>query len=150
MKVKEFYNHKYFGGWYLFGGLAFAVCFFNFLVMFSIGLDGPNQVSHMISYSVRWAVPFIYAAMMASSIKILFPSSFSRWWLKNRKYIGLVFGVGMAWQALFIFILSNYYRDYYYSEVFYFRDELEGSVGYLFLIATVSYSHLTLPTIYSV
>ena len=140
MKVKEFYKDKYLGGWYLFSGLAFVVCLFNFFVMFNMGLDEPHQVSHMISYSVRWAVPFIYAAMMASSMKILFPSNFSRWWLKNRKYIGLVFGVGMAWQALFIFILSNYYRDYYYSEVFYFRDELEGSVGYLFLIAMIATS----------
>ena len=91
----------------------------------------------MIGYSVRWAVPFIYLVVAASSVKILFPGVFSAWWMRNRKYIGLVFAVGMAWQAAFIFMLSTFHRDYYFSDVYYFRDEVEGSVGYIFLVAMV-------------
>lgn len=33
--------------------------------------------------------------------------------------------------------MSNFYRDYYYEEVYLLRDELEGSVGYIFLAAMV-------------
>ena len=59
------------------------------------------------------------------------------WWVRNRKYIGLSFAVAMAWQGLFIFIMSNFFRDYYYEDVYLLRDELEGSIGYIFLPAMV-------------
>jgi len=91
----------------------------------------------MISFSVRWAVPFIYLVIAISSLQILFPNAFTRWLMRNRKYIGLVFAVAMAWQGLFIFIMSYYFHDYYFSEVYYFRDEIEGSIGYIFLMAMV-------------
>ena len=45
----------------------------------------------------------------------------------------------MAWQALFI-LCYHYHRDYYYNEVFYFRDEIEGSIGYIFLTLMVATS----------
>jgi hypothetical protein len=91
----------------------------------------------MIQYSVRWAVPFIYFVVAASAMPVLFPGTFSRWWLRNRRYIGLVFAVAMAWQGAFIFIISNLHTGYYYEDVYALRDELEGSSGYLFLAAMV-------------
>ncbi len=91
----------------------------------------------MISYSVRWAVPFIYLVVAASSLQILFPSPLPLWLLRNRKYIGLCFAVAMAWQGLFIFIMSWIFRDYYFEEIYVLRDELEGSIGYIFLPAMV-------------
>jgi DMSO/TMAO reductase YedYZ heme-binding membrane subunit len=110
---------------------------FNYLAVSDTDMSSPEGVSHMIGYSVRWAIPFIYLVVAASSVKILFPGVFSAWWMRNRKYIGLVFAVGMAWQAAFIFMLSTFHRDYYFSDVYYFRDEVEGSVGYIFLVAMV-------------
>lgn len=103
------------------------------------GTDFSNGagVSEMIGFSVRLAVPFIYLAMAASSSQILFPGPFAKWWLRNRRYIGFCFAAGMAWQALFIFMMSTFYRDYYFDEIYYFRDELEGTVGYIFLAAMV-------------
>ena len=95
------------------------------------------EISEMISFSVRWAVPFIYLVIAISSLQILFPNAFTRWLMRNRKYIGLIFAVAMAWQGLFIFIMSYFYHDYYFSEVYYFRDEIEGSIGYIFLMAMV-------------
>jgi len=95
------------------------------------------EISEMISFSVRWAVPFIYLIIAISSLQILFPNAFTRWLMRNRKYIGLVFAVAMAWQGLFIFIMSYYFHDYYFSEVYYFRDEIEGSIGYIFLMVMV-------------
>ena len=138
--TKNFLKLKYFNGWYLFSLLSFPLCLFNFLTMNEYDTKSPENISYLISYSVRWAVPFIYIVMMASSLRILFPGSFSAWLVRNRKYIGLIFALGMAWQALFIFMLSNYHRDYYYNEVFYFRDEIEGSIGYIFLTLMVATS----------
>ena len=96
-----------------------------------------DGVSHMIGFSVRWAVPFIYLVVAASAAPVLFPGSLSMWLLRNRKYIGMCFAVAMAWQGLFIFMMSSFFRDYYFEEVFYLRDELEGSTGYIFLTAMV-------------
>jgi len=59
------------------------------------------------------------------------------WLLRNQKYIGICFAVAMAWQGAFIFMLSNFFRDYYFEEIFYLRDELEGSTGYILLTAMV-------------
>jgi len=94
-------------------------------------------VSHMIGFSVRFAVPLIFVVVAASAVHSLFPGSLTAWWLRNRKYIGLCFAVAMAWQGFFIFMMSNFFRDYYFDEIFYFRDELEGSTGYIFLTAMV-------------
>lgn len=100
-------------------------------------LQSPEAVSEMISYSVRWAVPFIYWVVAAWAMPVLFPGEFTRWWLRSRKFVGLVFAVAMAWQGAFIFIMSNLHTDYYYADVYYLRDELEGTSGYLFLAAMV-------------
>ena len=96
-----------------------------------------SGVSSMIGFSVRLAVPFIFLVVAASSVQILLPGSFSKWWLRNRKYIGMCFAVAMSWQGLFIFIMSYFFRDYYFENVYLFRDELEGSIGYIFLPAMV-------------
>lgn len=109
------------------------------MVIAMVGADMSTGagVSHMIGFSVRWAVPFIYLVVAASSVQILFPGPLSMWLLRNRKYIGMCFAVAMAWQGFFIFMMSNFFRDYYFEEVYYLRDELEGSTGYIFLAALV-------------
>ena len=137
IELAKIFKHKAINTWGLLLVFAVPMCIFNYLAMTDTNISSPEGVSHMISYSVRWAVPFIYLVVAASSVKVLFPGVFSSWWMRNRKYIGLVFAIGMAWQAAFIFILSTFYRDYYFSEVYYFRDEVEGSVGYIFLVAMV-------------
>ena len=97
---------------------------------------GPG-VSTMIGYSVRFAVPFIFLVVAASSVQILFPGPFPMWWLRNRKYLGLCFAVAMAWQGTFILIMSVFFREFYFEEIYLLRDELEGSIGYIFLPAMV-------------
>ena len=123
--------------WGLFWLLSLSVSFFIILAVLQSDLSSPQDITHLISYSVRWAVPFVYLVASISSMKILFPGVFSAWWMRNRKYIGFVFAVAMTWQAVFIYILSNFYREFYFEEVYYFRDELEGSVGYIFLVFMV-------------
>ena len=109
------------------------------IVIEVLGTDistGPG-VSTMIGYSVRFAVPFIFLVVAASSVQILFPGPFPMWWLRNRKYLGLCFAVAMAWQGTFILIMSVFFREYYFEEIYLLRDELEGSIGYIFLPAMV-------------
>jgi len=109
------------------------------IVIATMGADmstGPG-VSKMIQFSVRIAVPFIFFVAAISSLQVLFPGPFPTWCLRNRKYIGMCFAVAMAWQGTFIFIMSNFYREHYFENVYLLRDEIEGSTGYIFLAAMV-------------
>lgn len=128
-------NSKFTSHWWLFSLISVPMSLLIAAEMLRVGLATGEAVSHMIGYAVRWAIPFIFLVIAASSIHILFPSAVSQWLLRNRKYLGLCFAVAMGWQGLFILIVSTVHREYYFSDIFYFRDELEGTVGYLFLAA---------------
>ena len=131
--VNALLKHKAINGWRLFWLVAIPMSMAIIVEMLGTDLSVGSGVSHMISYSVRFAIPFIFLVVPASSVQILFPGAFPMWWLRNRKYIGMCFAVAMAWQGLFIFIMSNFFRDYYYEDIYLLRDELEGSIGYIFI-----------------
>jgi hypothetical protein len=135
--MTDFLSNKVINGWRLFWLISIPMSIVMVVAMMGTDLSTGAGVSQMISFSVRWAVPFVYVVVAASAMPVLLPGSFSTWLLRNRKYIGMCFAVAMAWQGLFILIMSTVFRDYYYDEVFYFRDELEGSTGYIFLAAMV-------------
>ena len=136
-ELKELLKNKWVNNWNLFFLISLPISAFMFVPLLSFESITGAEISEMISFSVRWAVPFIYLVIAISSLQILFPNAFTRWLMRNRKYIGPVFAVAMAWQGLFIFIMSYHFHDYYFSEVYYFRDEIEGSIGYIFLMAMV-------------
>lgn len=100
-------------------------------------LSGPLGVSEMIQFSVRCCVPFLYLAFAASSINVLASSHFSRWLLRNRRYIGLSFAAGMGWQLLFILWMLLGHREYFMEEVYWLPDLIFQVPGYLFLFAMV-------------
>jgi DMSO/TMAO reductase YedYZ heme-binding membrane subunit len=149
LDLKTVLKHKSINGWRLFFLVAIPMSLLIIIELMRTDLSTGEGVSSMIGYSVRFAVPFIFLVVAASSVQILFPGPFPMWWLRNRKYIGLCFAVAMAWQGSFIFMMSNFFRDYYYADIYLLRDELEGSVGYIFLAAMVltsfnfSRKHLT-------
>jgi len=124
-------------GWSLFWLVSIPMSIAMVVELVGTDMSTAPGVSHMIGYSVRFAVPFIYLVVAASALPVLFPGSFAMWLLRNRKYIGMCFAVAMAWQGAFIFMMSNFYRQYYFEEIYYLRDELEGSTGYIFLTAMV-------------
>lgn len=128
---------RYLNGWPLFWLITVPMHLFMVAAMLGYDLSDPADISHMISYSVRWSVPFVYLVVAASALPVLFPSELSRWCLRNRRYLGLVFASAMAWQGLFIFMTSSLHSEYYYDEVYLLRNELEGSSGYLFLGAMI-------------
>ena len=135
--LKTILKNKAINKWNLFWLISIPMCMIMVLAMMGVDMSTGSGVSEMIGFSVRWAVPFIYLVVAISSIQILFPGPLSMWLMRNRKYIGLCFAVAMAWQGLFIFIMSYFFHDYYYADVYLFRDEIEGSIGYIFLPAMV-------------
>jgi len=135
--VKAVLKNKAINEWRLFWLIAIPMSLAIVIELMGADMSTGPGVSSMISFSVRFAVPFIFLVVAASSVQILFPGPFPMWWLRNRKYIGMCFAVAMAWQGTFIFIMSNFFRDYYYEDIYLLRDELEGSIGYLFLPAMV-------------
>ena len=137
LDLKALLKNKAINKWRLFWLISIPMSITMVAAMMRSDMSTASGISSMIGFSVRWAVPFIYLVVAASSVQILFPGTFSKWWLRNRKYIGMCFAVAMAWQGLFIFIMSYFFRDYYFENVYLFRDELEGSIGYIFLPAMV-------------
>ena len=137
IKPKSLLKNKVLNKWNLFWLISGPISIFMIINLLAVDASTGAGISEMIQFSVRWAVPFVYLVIATSSVQILFPGPFSRWLMRNRKYIGLCFAVAMAWQALFIFIMSYFFHEYYYSDVYYFRDEIEGSIGYIFLPAMV-------------
>ena len=135
--LKKTLSNKAINQWRLFWLVSIPMSIIMVIAMMGTDMSTGAGVSTMIQFSVRFAVPFIFLVVAASSVQYLFPGPFPTWWLRNRKYIGLCFAVAMAWQGLFIFIMSTFFRDYYFEDVYLLRDELEGSVGYIFLPAMV-------------
>jgi hypothetical protein len=121
--------------WKLFWLVTAPVSVGMVIGMATANLSTGAGVSAMVQLSVRCAVPLLFLVFAASSIQVLFPSPFSRWLLRNRKYLGLAFAAAMAWQALFILWLVTGYTEYYVDEVYVLRDVIEGVVGYAFLLA---------------
>ena len=140
MNRSSLFTHRLINGWSLFWLVSLPISLLVISEALAVDMTAGEGVSHMIAYSVRFAIPLIFVVTAASATQQLFPGPFTTWWLRNRKFFGLAFAVAMAWQGLFIFIMSNWFRDYYYADIYLLRDELEGSVGYLFLAAMVATS----------
>jgi len=130
-------KNKVINGWRLFWLISIPMSIVMVSKMTGTDMSTASGVSTMIGFAVRFAVPFIFLVVAASSVQVLFPGPFPLWLLRNRKYVGMCFAVAMAWQGAFIFMISIFFRDYYYENIYLLRDELEGTVGYIFLSAMV-------------
>ena len=135
--LKAVLKNKAINEWRLFWLISVPMSLVIAIEMLGTDISTGPGVSTMIGYSVRFAVPFIFLVVAASSVQILFPGPLPMWWLRNRKYLGLCFAVAMAWQGTFILIMSVFFREYYFEDIYLLRDELEGSIGYIFLPAMV-------------
>ncbi len=124
-------------GWPLFLLISAPLSIGMIVAIARADLSTGEGISSLIQLSVRCAVPLLYTAFLASSAHVIFSSDFTAWILRNRKYIGLCFSVGMAWQALFITWMVVVYTDYYADEVYVLRDAIEGLLGYIVLVPMV-------------
>lgn len=126
---------KLINGWKLFWLMSMPMSLVVIQAAMRFDLSSAEAVSSMIQLSVRCAVPWLFLAFAASSLQVVFPGSFSRWLLRNRKMMGLCFAVAMGWQLIFILWLVGIHTEYYVSNVYVLSDVVEGVVGYAFLIA---------------
>ena len=97
------WKHRTVNGWPLFWLLAVPMNIFMAGATARFDLASAEGVSEMIQYSVRWAVPFIYLVVAASAVPVLFPSDFTRWWRRNRRYLGL--GAALAHTVHFGYVV---------------------------------------------
>jgi DMSO/TMAO reductase YedYZ heme-binding membrane subunit len=128
-------RHQCLNGWplfYLVTGLTFAVICVGLVV---IGVSTPEATVSMIRLSVQLASPWIFLAFVATALAQLFPGSFSRWLLRNRRYVGLSFAAGFGWQAVFIAVLFALHSDYYWQELHNTADLILRMLSYLLLLA---------------
>ena len=135
--MNELLKSKAINGWNLFWLITAPISVLVIISMTRVDLSSAEGVSSLIQLSVRCAVPWLFLAFAASSMQVVFPGAFSRWLLRNRKYLGLCFAAAMAWQATFILWLVNIHTDYYIDEVYVLSDVVEGVVGYALLTAMV-------------
>ena len=134
-ELKEVLSKKAINEWRLFWLITGPISIAMIIAMMRTDLSSGPGVSSMIQLSVRCAIPWLYLAFGASSIRALFPGPLSIWLLRNRKMFGLCFAAAMAWQALFIVWLVTIHHDYYVEDVYVLRDVIEGILGYFFLAA---------------
>lgn len=130
-------SNKAVNGWNLFWLITTPISIAIVIAMTRVDLSSAENISSLIQFAVRCAVPLLYLAFAAASLHAVFPSLFSRWLLRNRKFIGLCFASAMAWQLLFILWLTGVHTQYYVEDVYVLSDAIEGVGGYLSLTAMV-------------
>ena len=109
---------KYLNDWPLFYMIAAATSLAVIGYMFTQDLTVPRGLSEMIQCTVRVCVPLLFVAFAASSMPRFVPVSFRKWLLRNRRYFGLGFAAGFAWQMFFILWLAIGHPEFYAEEVF--------------------------------
>ena len=103
--------------------------------MLIIGISSPEATVKLIRLSVQFASPWILIAFVTSALVTLFPGAISQWLMRNRRYTGLSFAAGFAWQAVFIAVLLYLYPAYYWDELHKTSDLVGRSLSYVLLLA---------------
>lgn len=128
-------RHPSLNSWPLFygiAGLSFAIILVG---LATIGISTPEATVAMIRLSVQVASPCIYLAFVATALGQLFPSGFSSWLLRNRRYVGLSFAAGFGWQAVFIVVLLGLHGDYYATTLHDSAEFITRMLSYTLLLA---------------
>ena len=128
-------RHPLLNGWPLFvviAGLSFAIILAGLAIT---GTSTPEATVAMIRLSVQLASPWIYLAFVATALGQLFPSSFSSWLLRNRRYVGLSFAAGFGWQAVFIVALLVLHGAYYATNLHDTCEFITRMLSYTLLLA---------------
>lgn len=115
--------------WSLFWVLALAVSLAISLGLPRTDFHSARGMEPIILRSVRCALPLFLVAFTASSLAILWPSTFTRWLLANRRYIGLAFAAGMAWHFAFVA-----YMIWSFGNPLSIRSTVFDLTGFIFLL----------------
>jgi DMSO/TMAO reductase YedYZ heme-binding membrane subunit len=128
-------KNRFINGWRLYSLIMIPTSLVVLSAMLSVDLSRGEEISSLIQVSVRLSVPWLYLAFAASALQSLFPGDFGRWLMRNRRYIGLSFAGGMAWQLVFILWMVIGFTRYYAEDVYLLADIAVQIPGYLFLMA---------------
>jgi sulfoxide reductase heme-binding subunit YedZ len=128
-------QYRAFNGWPLFWMIAVLTCAAMMLGLALIGVSTPEAAVNMIRLSVQLASPWVFLAFVATPMTQLFPGNFSKWLLRNRRYMGLSFAAGFGWQAVFIAVLLTLHNVYYWEELHNATDLYLRMASYVFLFA---------------
>ena len=131
------FAHPAFNGWRLFLLLLVLLSLPLAIAATRADFGQASTVSGFIALSVQVSVPWLYLAFAASALARLFPGDATRWLLRNRRYVGLAYAAGMAWQLVFILWLLSAHIDYYHEVADNPYDLAEELPGYVFLLAMV-------------
>jgi sulfoxide reductase heme-binding subunit YedZ len=132
--MKKLLKNKNLNSWRLFGLIVIPMSIYALFGWSQIDTSDPVQISSMIQFTVRLAIPWLYVAFVTSALVTLWPSTFSVWLMRNRKFTGLCFAVGMAWQLFFILWYVLMHFDHYMVACYTVFAIFVGVLGYAFLI----------------
>jgi hypothetical protein len=90
------------GSWQLFWILVLVTSVAICLRLPAANFRTAHGMEPIILHSVRCALPLFLVAFTASSLATLWPGTFTRWLLSNRRYIGLAFAASMVWHFTFV------------------------------------------------
>jgi methionine sulfoxide reductase heme-binding subunit len=122
-------------GWPLFTLISALTAFAIFVGLSAIGVETPQDNLEMIRLSVQLASPWIFFAFVASPLLQLFRNDIAKWFVRNRRYLGLAFAAGFGWQLVFIFVLFACHSDYYWQEIHKDSELFIRVVSYVLLFA---------------
>ena len=128
-------QYRVLNGWPLFYLIALLTLGGMVAGMLIIGISSPEDTIKLIRLSVQFASPWILIAFVTSALVTLFPGAISQWLLRNRRYTGLSFAAGFAWQAVFIAVLLDLYPAYYWDELHKTSELVGRSLSYVLLLA---------------
>lgn len=132
--MKKLLRNKNLNSWRLFALITIPMSIIASYAWSQIDTSEPVQVSSMIQLTVRLAIPWLYVAFATSALVTLWPSIFTVWLMRNRKFVGLCFAAGMTWQLVFIlWYVFGHYQHYVVAAYTVYAVAV-GVVGYAFLI----------------
>jgi len=131
----EVLQYSALNGWPLFTLIAALTAAAIGVGLSAIGIATPQATIEMIRLSVQLASPWIFFAFVASPLLQLFRNDYTKWLVRNRRYLGLSFAAGFGWQLVFIFVLFAGYADYYWQFIHKDSDLFIRVVSYVFLFA---------------
>jgi methionine sulfoxide reductase heme-binding subunit len=104
-----------------------------------IGGFSEKSVNQMLTITIRLAFLYFIIAFSASSINFIHKSTLSRWLLRNRRYIGIAFGLAFVMHFLGIGLKAWMYPDPF-VEGLHFRRVVRGGImlGVVLLLTLTS------------
>lgn len=84
----------------------------------------PNMVFGFSEASIHWAIvfsvniaiPWFLLAFSSRPLTQCWPNKFSRWALRNRRYLGINWGIAFLTHGIFIIIFASLYPKVFFSE----------------------------------